>query len=145
MAGTITIEAKMVGQKRPIFSDWSIPIPPIASSSAGRITLRDLITWTVDEEVAAFKERQEKRRLERVLAKAEIDEGVLKGKIDMGGQDLQQEVNTDQAIATALQAFEDGVYFVFVDDQQFTGLDDVVYLTPDSHVMYLRLVALAGG
>jgi hypothetical protein len=145
MTGTITIEARVAGQKRPIFSDWSIPTPPIVGSSGGRVTLRDLISWTVDEEVIAFRERQEKRRLERVLAKAEIDEGVLKGKIDMGGSDLQQEVNTEQTISTALQAFEDGVYFVFVNDEQYTSLDDAIYLSSDSRVMFLRLVALAGG
>lgn len=145
MSGTITIEAKVLGQKKPVFSDWSIPIPPVAASSSGRLTLRDLITWTVGEEVVAFRERQEQRRLENVLSRAEIDQGIERGKIDMGGRDLQQEVNTDSAIATALQAFEDGVYFVFVDEQQVMGLDEVIYLKPDSHVMFLRLVALVGG
>lgn len=145
MSGTITVEAKVLGQKKPVFSDWSIPIPPAATNSSGRLTLRDLITWTVGEEIAAFRERQERRRLENVLSRAEIDRGVERGKIDMGGSDLQQEVNTESAIVTALQAFEDGVYFVFVDEQQIMGLDDAIYLRPDSHVMFLRLVALVGG
>jgi hypothetical protein len=145
MSETITVEAKVAGRKKTIFSDWSIPMPPMDGTSSGRTTLRDLITWTVSEEVKAFRERQEQRRLERFLSRGEIREGVRRGKVDMGGRDLQQEVDLDGAIATALQAFEDGVYFVFVDDQQYSGLDDVIYLKPDSHVLYLRLVALVGG
>src|SRR5258705_2098391 len=119
MLGKITVEAKVSGQRRKLVSDWSVPIPPSAASDGGRLTLRDLITWTVSEEVTAFHERQEKRRLEHVLSRAEIKQSAQQGKIDMGGQMMPQEVDAATAIATALQAFEDGIYFVFVDDQQY--------------------------
>src|SRR5688572_4845015 len=116
--GMLRVEAKVIGRKKPLFSDWSIPIPPDAAHDGGRITLRDLITWTVAEEVEAFRQRQEARRLENVLTRTQIQEGAERGKIDSGGHDVQQEVDVDHAIAVALQAFEDGIYFVFVDDQQ---------------------------
>ena len=58
---------------------------------------------------------------------------------------MQQEVNVDEAIAVALQAFEDGLYFVFVDDVQQNQLDSEVFLNVNSKVMFLRLTALAGG
>ncbi len=145
MIDTITIEAKVLGQPKKVFSDWSIPIPPSAANDGGRVTLRDLIAWTVREEVRAFRERQEQRRLERVLSRAAIAQGAETGKIEMGGQDLQQDVDPDSAVAVALQAFEDGIYFVFVDGQQYTEIESVVYLKADSHVLFLRLVALVGG
>ncbi len=145
MSNTITIEAKVLGHPRKLFSDWSIPVPPEAARDGGRITLRELITWTVIEEVTAFQQRQEKRRLEQVLSRAEIQQAAEQGKIDMGGRDHQQEVDPASAIAVALQAFADGIYFVFVDGVQYTQMDDVIPLKADSHVLFLRLVALVGG
>src|SRR5690242_9160915 len=118
MTDVLRIEAKVIGRKKPLFDDWSIPIPPQAARDGGRITLRDLITWTVVEEVEAFRQRQAARRLETVLTRIQIWEGAERGKIDSGGSDLQQEVDVNQAIAVALQAFDDGIYFVFVDEQQ---------------------------
>ena len=104
-----------------------------------------LITRVVREEVTAFRERQEARRLVSALTAAQIAAGAAKGKIDMGGRDDVQEVDADAAVATALLAFEDGLYYVFVDDEQCPALDAQIALKPDSRVTFLRLVALAGG
>ncbi len=41
--------------------------------------------------------------------------------------------------------FVDGFYFVFIDDEQQQYLDGEVYLKPNTHVTFLRLVPLAGG
>lgn len=141
---TITVEAKVVGQRRPVFTDWRVPLPPEADGRRP-LTLRDLITVVVNNEVEAFKGRQEERRLARVLTKEQIEEGAAKGKIESGEREFQQEVNADAAVGTALQAFEDGLYFVFLDDVQQERLDQEVAVKNDSHLMFVRLVALAGG
>jgi hypothetical protein len=143
-AATMTVEAKVVGQRKRAFSDWQIPLPPEARGGSP-ITLRDLITYIVIREVQAFRERQDERRLARILSADEIAQGATRGKIDMGERDLQQEVNENAAIAAALQAFEDGLYVVFVDDAQQERLDQTVVVGADSHLMFVRLVALAGG
>ena len=93
----------------------------------------------------AFRTRREQRRLTRVLTKADISLGVERGKVDMGGRDLEQEVEPQAAVDNALQAFEDGLYFVFIDDEQQQALDSEVYLKPNSHLTFLRLVPLVGG
>ncbi len=146
---TIRVEGKVFGQKRPLFTDFSVPLPPDVQDTTGaggaRLTLRDLIARVVTEEVKAFTERQEARRLVQVLSRADIERGLMKGKIDMGGKDDAQPADLQAAIATALLAFEDGLYYVFVDDAQQTDLDREVYLKPDSRMTFLRLVALAGG
>jgi hypothetical protein len=142
---TIVVEGKVLGQKRPLFTDWHIQLPPLWQREGDRIRLRDLITRVVVEEVDAFRQRQAERRLARILSQADIQAGVESGKVDPGERDLKQEVNTDDAVGSALQAFEDGLYFVFLDGIQQTNLDQEVYLQPDSKVTFLRLVALAGG
>ncbi len=145
MESTITIEGKVFGQKRPLFADWRMSLPREAASAGEGLTLRALITGIVREEVQAFRARQEERRLVRALTKAEIERGLMKGKIDMGGREAETEADPQAAVEAALLAFEDGVYYVFVDGEQALDLDASVVVQPDSRVTFLRLVALAGG
>ncbi len=142
---TIIIEGKILGQKRPLFTDWRIDSPPIWEIGGNRQKLRDLITHVVTEEVQAFRIRQDEQRLAKIMSRAEIEQGSRRGKVDPGERELKQEVNQDEAIATALQAFEDGLYYVFIDNVQQSNLNSEIYLKPDSRVTFIRLVALAGG
>ena len=141
----VTISGKALGRKKPLFADFSIAFPPDLREGGDRLTLRDLITRMVQGEVAAFRQRQEERKLIRALTAKQIEEGAKKGKIDMGGRDLDQKVDEDAAIGTALQAFEDGLYLVVVDGEEHKELDREVYLQPDSRVTFIRLTLLAGG
>jgi hypothetical protein len=145
MAGSILIEGKIPGQRRPLFPDWRMTFPPELDNTGGRMALRDLIARVVREEVGAFQTRQAEARLFRALTAQDIARGLMKGKVDMGGRDAVQAVNVEEAIGTALQAFEDGLYYVFVDDEQQTDLEQEVTLRSESRVTFLRLVALAGG
>ena len=141
----LTVEAKVVGQKKPLFTDWRVELPPLDENRRDHLKLRDLITSIVVKEVEAFRLRQEERKLARVMSREEIERGVVGGKVDPGERDLQQQVNVDEAVGVALQAFEDGLYFVFIDDLQQTKLDSEVFLKTHSRVVFLRLTALVGG
>ena len=63
----------------------------------------------------------------------------------MGGEDLQQSVDEERAVEAAFSTFRDGLYFVFIDDVQVESLDAPVSLRPESELLFLRLVPLAGG
>lgn len=145
MSLEIVVEGKVVGQKRPLFTDWRIGLPPMWENHGDHLRLRDLITSVVVEEVNAFRQRQNERKLARIMSKDEIEYAAAKGKVDSGEKDLNQQVDLDEAIANALEAFSDGLYFVFVDDVQETSLEGEVFLKSESKVVFLRLVALAGG
>jgi len=140
----LTIAGKGIGRKKPLFEDFSVPLPPAAHGD-GAMTLRDVISHVVRAEVAAFRERQQERRLLKALSAAQIDAALAKGKVDMGGHDLQQEVDVEAAIGVALQAFEDGLYLVVIDEEEKKSLDEQVYLQPDSRITFVRLTMLAGG
>jgi hypothetical protein len=149
MTAMLTIEGRIFGRKRPLFDDFTIPLPPEwedgGETRGEPLTLRGLITRIVQEEVRAFNERQEARRLTQALTQADIERGLMRGKVDMGGHSAPHRATAEAAVGAALLAFEDGLYYVFVDDEQQTNLDREVYVRPDSRVMFLRLVALAGG
>ena len=140
----IKVGAKVVGQKRALFNDY--PISLISNEDGhSRMTLRELIAAVVAHEVQAFRERQEERKLALILSPEQITQGAARGKVDLGERDLQQTVIESDAIKTALQAFEDGLYYVFLNDTQLEVLDEDVTVSHDSRLLFVRLVALAGG
>lgn len=112
------------------------------------MTLRNLITHVVSKEVAAFDERQEARRLDRVLSGSQLERARQRGKISPEGADPKHQspanVNLDEAIATALEAFTDGLYLVIIDEVEYRELDAIVRVDPDSRITFLRLTFLAG-
>jgi hypothetical protein len=140
----ITISGKALGQKKPLFADWSIPFPPDLGDG-GALTLRDLIARVVRAEVEAFQQRQQERKTFQALTARDIAAGAVRGKVDMGGRESQQSVDAEEAVGTALEAFEDGLYLVVLDGQEQRSLDAQVFLQPDSKVAFVRLVMLAGG
>jgi len=134
------IEAKVAGGRRSLFEPAELDWP-----EARTLTLGELITSVVREEVADFRDRQAANRLVRVLTEQELADGVVRGKIASGGSDLDQDVEPDAAVATALEAFTDGLYFVFVDNAQVEDLSAEVTINPASTLLFVRLVPLAGG
>lgn len=141
----LTIDSMVVGTKRRLFEDFSIPLPPDCEGDSG-ITLRDLIERIVRGEVAAFNERQHSRQFIRALTEREINAAAEKGKVESGGREVPvQEVDVESAIGTAVEAFQDGIYFVAIDEQQHTDIDAELFLKPDSRITFIRLTLLAGG
>ncbi|MEM7624020.1 MAG: hypothetical protein AAF333_00175 [Planctomycetota bacterium] len=146
MAGaTLLISTRTLGQRKRLLEDWSIDLPPANGDGSEGLTLRELITRIVTANVQNFRDRQERNRFCQVLTKRQIEAQAATGKINSGGSDLNQEVNVEAAVASALESFEDGVYLVILDDVEQRDLDAQVFIKPDSRLVFLRLVMLAGG
>jgi hypothetical protein len=140
----LTVSATAIGRKRPIVADFSVPVPD-GLATGQTLLLRDVIEHVVRAEVAAFRDRQAERRLFRALTAKQIEEGLAAGKVTAGGSDLDQAVDVDQAVATALEAFSDGLFLVVVDDAELQDLNAVVPLAESSRLTFIRLTMLAGG
>lgn len=141
----LTISARALGKRKPLVPDWQVPWPPGEDDGGEPLTLRRLITRVVIHEVEMFKQRQEARQVVRILTERQIEEGMAKGRVDSGGRSLHQAINPEVAVGTALQAFEDGLYLVILDGEEQRELDREIHLQPDSHLVFVRLVMLAGG
>lgn len=142
----IRVEARVLGRRKALIPEWSVPVShDFGDEGDGGLTLRELIERVVREQVRAFEQRQEARKFVRALTEGEIAEGRTLGKIDPGERDLQQEVDADEAVANALQAFEDGLYIVLIDEMEQKNLDDQVWIHAGSRMVFLRLTFLAGG
>jgi hypothetical protein len=141
----LTISARAVGKRKPLVPDWQVPWPPEEHDSGEPLTLRQLITRIVLQEVQAFQQRQQRGQFVRILTEKEIGDGLTKGRVDPGGRNLWQTVRSEDAVAAALLAFEDGLYLVILDGEEQRELDRQIFLQANSHLVFVRLVMLAGG
>lgn len=141
---TLTIETKVVGQSRAKIAPWQVTLASRVAPGE-TLSVRDLLIDIVTLEVEAFRERQEQRRLTAMLAPEEIARAAERGKVGMGGHNLMQSVSVSDAISAALQAFEDHLYYIFMDGQQLLSLDEEITVRQGGRLLFVRLVALIGG
>lgn len=134
------VEVKVVGSRRA-----GLEPRAVAAGPSGTVALRALIEHVVRDEVAAYNRRERERRLLRVLSAGEVAAGVRAGKVEPGGRETTGPTDAEAAVANALEAFADGLYFVFVDDVQMPSLDAEADVGPATRLRFVRLVPLAGG
>lgn len=139
----LLVSTRVLGKRKPLLDDFVVP-PPGMTPGGDDFRLRDLIEHVVRHEVDRFRQRQREGRFDRVLSDARIAEAAVRGKVDPAGKDRQQEIDAEAAVATALQAFEDGLYLVIIDEVERRSLDEPVHLAEDSQLVFIRLTFLAG-
>ena len=132
------VETKMVGRRTP-FERLPVELPD------GPYTLEGLLAQLVQQEVAAYQERQNRVGLLNILTEPELTAGAAAGKVIAAPQARSGSVDVQDATRVALRAFGDGLYYVFLDDVQIESLSQPLTLRPDSTLLLLRLTALVGG
>jgi hypothetical protein len=147
MATAVRVAAKVPGARRAGTAEHAVEVGLV-----GRVPLRDLLAAVVRAEVAAYLDRAEQRSLVQVLTERSLADAIDRGAVRPGGGQAETAdrgpgvvVDPEEAVATALLAFTDGLYHVFVDDEQVEDLERAVELGPDTRLLFLRLVPLAGG
>jgi hypothetical protein len=141
----IVVQSRQLGSRRKLLEDWGCTLPPIDNPGDGGLTLRELIARVVRREVALFRDRQDRQRLPQVLSARTIDEQAARGRVLSGARELPpQAVDEEHAVATAWQAFSDGLYLAILDGQEKRDLDEQVFVHDGSTLVFLRLTLLAG-
>jgi hypothetical protein len=137
----ISVVEKTFGSKVPSFEPFSFD--PGSEGSDGEVfRVRHLISKLVTESVRDFRLRERENPL-KVLTTEDIAAGLKKGRIGRAREEAQK-VDLDLAIGHALQAFEDGIYLIFVDDEEKKSLEEPVSLGPETQVTLIRVTALSG-
>lgn len=137
----IWVEGKSPGSKTPSFAPFGFE-PDLESPDGEVFRVHHLISKLVFESVREFHLREREDAF-RMLSSERIAEGLLKGKIGRVREEAQS-VDLSEASGQALQAFEDGLYLLFVDGEEKRTLDEPVHLQPDTKITIIRLTALAG-
>ena len=108
-------------------------------------TLKELITECVRSEVERFNESWEETSLLPFLSPQEIGEQAQGGKITFGEKENRTLADLDTALDTALLAFTDGLFTVFINDEEVKSLDAPLTIEADTVITFIRLTFLVGG
>ena len=140
MAVAVSVRAKVTGQRGSSVGDHPVEL----QLAPGPVTASQLITAAVVAEVVAHEARADEATVVRVLTGTALSADLTRGAVRTGEVERPPEVDVDAAVATALLAFEDGIFKVFVGERELLA-DGTADLADGAQVLFLRLVPLAGG
>ena len=106
-------------------------------------TTKDLITELVKINVEKFNKKIDDKDILSIMTNEYIAEAARSGKI---GDEVHgdKKANLEKALDTAYLAFEDGLYCIFINDEQSEKLDDILNLKDGDILTFIRLTMLAG-
>ena len=106
-------------------------------------TTKDLITELVKINVEKFNKKIDDKDILSIMTNEHIAEATRSGKI---GDEVHgdKKANLEKALDTAYLAFEDGLYCIFINDEQTEKLDDSLNLKDGDILTFIRLTMLAG-
>lgn len=135
----IQYSIKQLGKKRPQIERNNLELPHFSAQSS----LADFIQALVLQQIEAYETRQSATLLQ-ALTPSQIEEEAQKGRVDVGERFEKRTVVVEAAVEAALQAFQDGLYAVFADEEQLEELDTVINWEAIDCFTFVRLTFLAG-
>lgn len=136
----LKINVKQLGKKRPVIGLKEIEIDDLPENPI----LEDLLKAVVRQQVAVFNEKEEKEAFLNFLTEKQVEDKLETGKVGFGNRYNENLADVDKAIATALLAFKDGLFCVFIDEEEIENLPDEITVTEECVVSFIRLTFLAG-
>lgn len=137
----IIVKVKQAGRKHALIENKSIEIDEIGTNPS----LEVLLKAVVKQQVEGFNNKSVEENLLPFLSKDEIKQNAEGGKVGFGSIYNENKVDLTKAQETALQAFEDGMFAVFSNDDEIQKLNEVVKLNDETVITFIRLTFLAGG
>ena len=106
-------------------------------------TTKDLVTELVKINVEKFNKKIDEKDILSIMTNENIAKAARIGKI---GDEVHgdKKANLEKALDTAYLAFEDGLYCIFINDEQTEKLDDILNLKDGDILTLIRLTMLAG-
>ena len=134
----IYVRVKAIAKKKPIIDELCYELPD------NTITASDeLISWLVRCEVKKYNQKKPAQMVFKYLTDESIGDQSATGKIGFGDRQNDLEQNEEEAVKNALQCYEDGIYKVFLNEQEVT-YKETITLKSEDRLTFLRLTMLAG-
>lgn len=106
-------------------------------------TLENLLTKLVVQQYNAFKEQVETPILP-ILSSTDLNTQATQGKIGFNAIYNSNLGSQEKAVQDALQAFEDGLFAVFIDEEPLDDLTSTLSIRPETIFTFIRLTFLTG-
>lgn len=134
----IKVNIKQLGRKRSMISEMPFKLERTPA------TVRELIEEAVHTCVCEYNERVKKGESAEPLSGDDISEMSEIGKIAFGINYGGKYADENAALDNALQSYEDGLYRIFVGENEAGSLSDSISLTENDSVSFIRLTMLTG-
>lgn len=135
----VKINLKQIGERKPKIAPVTFEYSPVPR------TLRELIAQTAEACVNAFNGRI--RAVEEhiePLSEERIGELSEVGKIAFGISYGERGQDPESVKANAINAFENGIYRVFLNGTELTALDKELEISENDSLTFIRLTMLGG-
>ncbi|WP_078552865.1 hypothetical protein [Bacillus alkalicellulosilyticus] len=107
-------------------------------------TLRELISEIVKENRKQYEEKRSQEFFLQYLTAEEIQQQGDVGKVSFGERYNEEQTIPEKAVETAIQAFEDGLFKVFINEEEVADINSQVTLHEGDEVVFIKLTMLAG-
>lgn len=139
----IKVTVKQLGKKHPVLSEQKLEI----MYDDSRISLDDLLQLIVQQQVEAFNAQSfelEDTDYTKIPSENYLNILTDTGKTGFGSIYNEKKANLQKAQENAIQAFEDGMFAVFYNDEQLENLSETIDLSLEHTFTFIRLTFLAG-
>ena len=108
------------------------------------LTLKDLISEIISMNVKDFNEKKDNKKILSYLTDEDISNKLKVGKVSFGDVYNTAKADLEKAIECAFLAFEDGIFRVFIGDEEAVDLDDAIDINEEDVLTFIRLTMLSG-
>ncbi|MFP3833909.1 hypothetical protein [Chryseobacterium sp. SIMBA_028] len=139
----IKVTVKQLGKKHPVLSEQNIEI----AYDEANITLENLLKLIVQQQVYEFNTKSFEREDEdytKIPQDNYLNLLTDTGKVGFGSIYNLKKADLQKAQENAIQAFEDGMFAVFYNDEQLESLTQTIDLGLKHTFTFIRLAFLAG-
>lgn len=139
----IKVTVKQLGKKHPVLSEKILEI----AHEESEISLANLLKLIVQQQVEVFNAKPfelEDEDYSKIPQENYLNILTDTGKVGFGSIYNQKKANLEQAQENAIQAFEDGMFTVFYNEEQIENLNQMIDLSLNYTFTFIRLTFLAG-
>lgn len=110
-----------------------------------KVTGRSIVADSFARELASYRERHRHHDTPVWLDLPQLEEALQSGAVRFGSPDLAIKAIDDKlALRAAIEAVQDGIVLMFVDQLRVDDLDKPISLHSESIVRFIKLTALRG-
>ncbi|REC52223.1 hypothetical protein DRF62_15970 [Chryseobacterium piscium] len=139
----INVTVKQLGRKHPILTTEPLEI----AFDGSDISLENLLRLVVQQQVEAFNVKSfewEDEDYTKIPTENYLNILTDTGKVGFGSIYNQKKADLEKAQENVIQAFEDGMFAVFYNDEQLDNLTQNINLSLQHTLTFIRLTFLAG-
>ncbi|RAW10184.1 hypothetical protein DC345_29405 [Paenibacillus taichungensis] len=134
----VWITVKSLGKRKPALAKQAAELPETTD------TLRQLIKNMVAQQLKALQDKKNEAEWLAYLMPEDIQELGAAGKVGFGTIYNEGVRDVEGAMDTAVTAYEDGLFKVFLNDEEVQALDDPLIIQENDNVVFIRFTMLAG-